>query len=113
MGGHFIAFQRLARLKQPILDTLTSAALVGSKFPLNMKRILQDDEFWTVIVEICVYTAAMMRVLRSADSASAGMHQLIYFVKKAGSHMLNKADSVNSLFTDPGTSEYNKSVWKN
>jgi Protein of unknown function (DUF 659) len=112
MGGHFISFMRLARLKQPILDTLTSAALIGSKFPLKLKRILQDDEFWKCLVEVCVFVGALMRVLRAADSASAGMHQLCYFAKKAGAHMLKTSDSINKMYFKPGTLEFDGSIWK-
>jgi hypothetical protein len=100
MGGHFIAFMRLARLKRPILDTLTCVECVGSKLPIALTVILQGDDFWTRIIAIHNFTTGMMRVLRTADRATACMHLLCYFVMKAMAHMINGAEELNRLFDD-------------
>jgi hypothetical protein len=106
MGGQFYAMMRAARLKRPILDTLTCVECITSKFPTSLKVIIQDDGFWLRIVAICRFTSAMMRLLRTADRATAGMHLLCYFVMKATAHMLKESEELNKLFPKHDTEEY-------
>ena len=89
MAGWIIAFHCLMRLKEPLISTVSCAEWHNYKFGSSNKKkkdapnhIVNDPKFWQ---EVCILVQAMypvLRVLRLADSNSAGMDKLYYYVRQ-------------------------------
>ena len=52
MAGHFIAFQRMLRLKNAIASTITSSEFIRLKVAKEETLLLKDDMLWHCIADI-------------------------------------------------------------
>jgi hypothetical protein len=103
---------RLARVKQPILDTLTCVETYEENVPTELKKIDQSDDYWEVNAAFCMMNAAMARILWLADRRVVGMDKLCYFVDKCEETMIKKAKHVNCLFPLPNDPSFKDSIWQ-
>jgi hypothetical protein len=108
MGDHLLNWLRLCRVKQPVFGTLTYVETYEESFPMLLKRLLQDDEHWEVMVIFCMMGAPMMKLLRLADSCLPSMDKAVYFVDKAEHTILKHAKDLNTLFFSPQQSWFQR-----
>ena len=112
MGGHFIAFICLARLKQSLLDAMVTSICAKSDFPAALKSIVQNDKFWDAIVLLCRAASPMLRVLRLADKKEPAMDKLVFFCHKGTDYMTKYAAKLDYLFIDQTSYGFESSVWQ-
>ena len=114
MGGVFYCFLRMCRVKQPILDTLCCTEAIQANVPIGLKRILQDDDFWTVVVALLRFIAPVLHLLRISDRRDAGMDKLRYFSGRMVQYMVDNAGEINDLFGCMSTlhPDYPTSIWR-
>jgi hypothetical protein len=77
MAGHFIAFQRMLRLKNAILSTLASSEFINLKVAKEETKLLKDDLIWQCLADIVRAAFPALRVLRLADKKKPGYGQVI------------------------------------
>ena len=67
MAGHFIAFQRMLRLKDAISSTITSSDFIKLKVAKDEMVLLKDPILWECLADIVCAAFPALRVLRLAD----------------------------------------------
>jgi len=100
MAGHFIAFQRMLRLKNAILSTLASSAFINLKVANDETKLLQDELIWQCLGDLVSAAFPALRVLRLADKKSQGMDKLYYYVRKTDATLTTKAGDLNRIASD-------------
>jgi hypothetical protein len=97
MAGHFIAFQRMLRLKNALSSTITSSGFVRLKVAKEETKLLKDDMIWKCIEDLVRAAFPALRVLRLADKKTAGMDKLYYYVRKTDNTLTTKAENLNQI----------------
>ena len=97
MAGHFIAFQRMLRLKDAISSTITSPEFVKLKVAKEETVLLKDEMLWECVHDIVRAAFPALRVLRLADQKTPGMDKLYYYVRKTDVTITLRADKLNHI----------------
>jgi hypothetical protein len=97
MAGHFIAFQRMLRLKNAILSTLASSEFINLKVAKEETKLLKDDLIWQCLADIVRAAFPALRVLRLADKKNQGMDKLYYYVRKTDVTLTTQANDLNKI----------------
>ena len=97
MAGHFIAFQRMLRLKNAISSTITSSDFIKLKVMKEETLLLKDEVLWQCIGDIVHATFPALRVLRLADQKTPGMDKLYYYVRKTDVTITTRAAKLNYI----------------
>ena len=80
MGGLFIAFLRLLRLREVFESMMASKEYANLKIDPRITRVLKDDLFWKVLMTVCKATFGPLKVLRLCDKKEAAMDKCLFFV---------------------------------
>ena len=97
MAGHFIAFQRMLRLKDAIASTITSSEFISLKVAKDEMVLLKDPMLWECLADIVRAAFPALRVLRLADKKTAGMDKLYYYVRKTDVTITTGAEKLNHI----------------
>jgi hypothetical protein len=100
MAGHFIAFQRMLRLKNAIQSTLASSEFILLKVAKEETKLLKDDLIWQCLADIVRAAFPALRVLRLADKKSQGMDKLYYYVRKTDATLTTQANDLNKIASE-------------
>ena len=83
MGGHFIAFIRLLRLKAAMNSCIISAEFKQLKIDRNIiLTVVGSDGFWSFLFEVVRAVFPVLCLLRLADQRGAAMDKLYYCVRQ-------------------------------
>ena len=107
MAGYFVAFTRMLRLKDPLLEAVRCQAykkMIESsqdkKKSTKMKwakNLLENENMWKHLFTICQAVYPALLVLRIADKSEAGMHALYYHLRKCREAMKKHINKLNRI----------------
>jgi hypothetical protein len=97
MAGHFIAFQRMLRLKDALSSTIASSEFIRLRVAKEETLLLKDETLWECLSDIVRAAFPALRVLRLADKKTAGMDKLYYYVRKTDVTITLRADKLNHI----------------
>ena len=116
--GIFIGcFIRLCRNKKPTLTFMSMSDSIRPDkrkrgVPMDLRRIMNRDEYWQAHHMICKFTGPLSLALRWADRKGPGMHMLLYLCIRAEETMLTMMDEVNRVLFLKGSDKWKGSVFE-
>ena len=100
MGGHFIAFLRLMRLKKALHSAVLSPEFLRLKVATDVVKILRLESYWRSLFLLLKTVFPVLRVLRLADQQSPAMDKLHYCVRRTDVLLSENTTELNQIATD-------------
>jgi hypothetical protein len=100
MGGHFITFLRLLRLKRALHSTVVSPEFLQLKLGTELVKIIRQPEFWRVLFLVVRAVFPALRILRLSDQQSPAMDKLYYCVRRADKLIESNMEELDELWQD-------------
>lgn len=79
MAGYIIALQRLVRLRQPLVNTVTSRQYIDLKLPRVISKLVLSDKYWEIVTNMVQVLIPALKLLRIADQKQPGMDRLYHY----------------------------------
>ncbi len=80
MASELIALLRLIRLRPALVATVTSPEFIALRAFQGLSALFQSQDFWVYAFQLARAVYPLMRILCLADTKTAGMDKLYYFV---------------------------------
>ncbi len=100
MGGEALQLLRILRLKDTIMESVTSKVFIECKKFLFIGHIVKHDGFWDLLLAICQLWYPLFRLLRLADMRG-GIDKVKYYVCQIDLLMEAGLDNVLKKWSAP------------
>lgn len=97
MAGYIIAMMRLVRLREPLINTVTSRQFIDMKVPKVLSRLIQSNLFWKHCMLIVKHLTTALCILRLADQKTPAMSELYEMCLVFDSGMSNTRKVFNEI----------------
>jgi hypothetical protein len=99
MGGHFIAFQQLLRLKKALYSTVLSPEFLKFKVAADITKIIRLDAYWGLLCLLLKTVFPVLRILRLSAQQSPAMDKLYYCVRRTDVLISENTVELNTIST--------------
>jgi hypothetical protein len=97
MAGYLISLQRLYRLQDALIATVTSQEFVQMRTCANLRSLILDSKFWNTIKVLVDALVHPLRILRLADSNEPAMDRVYYLKKLTDTRLAEVTEKLNCI----------------